>query len=188
MKQELQHIINLCLTEDRSAQEELYHYTFKNLLKSVMIYSKDYNDSKWLFNMGMLKIYRSLGKFNTGTDYLAWASVIIRRTCIDYFRKNKKYTENLSPVDIEDQINKHIDFDTILNQLDTEIIIRAIQNLPENQRIVFSMFELDDYSHVEIETMIGINSNTSKWLLSKAKKNLKEKLAVYYNIKTTSNE
>ena len=62
----------------------------------------------------------------------------------------------------------------MMNNLDAEVIIQVLQKLQEKERIVFSMYELDGYTHKEIQELTGINSNTSKWLLSKAKKSLKE--------------
>ena len=91
MKNQLHHIIEQAKRSERSAQEELYHYTYQNLLNCVLIYSKDNNDANWLFNVGMLSIYKSLDRYIVKTDYLAWASVILRRTAIDHYRKNKKH-------------------------------------------------------------------------------------------------
>ena len=189
MKNQLHHIIAQVKSNVRSAQEELYHYTYQNLLNCVLIYSKDKSDANWLFNVGMLNIYKSLDRYAVKTDYLAWASVILRRTAIDHYRKNKKHQENLAPVDIDDYTNQHQDLNAILEQIDTEIIMTAIQALPEKQRLIFSMYEIDGFSHVDIEKEVGIKKNTSKWLLSKAKASLKESLSQYYShTKNSSHE
>ena len=50
------------------------------------------------------------------------------------------------------------------------------------------MYEIDGYSHIEISEMIGINKNTSKWLLAKSKKSLRQKLNASYSPKNTINE
>lgn len=181
MESQLHHIIKQSNSNVRSAQEKLYHFTYKNLLNCVLIYSKNKSDANWLFNIGMLNIYKSLDRYTLKTDYLAWASVILRRTAIDHYRKSKKHLENLAPVDIDDYTNHYQDLNTILDKIDTEIIMMAIQALPEKQRLIFSMYEIDGYSHVDIEKEVGIKKNTSKWLLSKAKSNLQERLSQYYS-------
>ena len=60
-----------------------------------------------------------------------------------------------------------------MNNLDNDSIIQVLQKLPENERLVFSMYELDGYTHKEIQELTGIKSNTSKWLLAKSKRTLK---------------
>ncbi len=188
MKNEISNIIKAAQQGQRSAQKKLYEHTYTNLLNCVLIYSKDLNDAQWLFNMGMMKVFGSIEKFELGTNYEAWASVILIRSCIDYFRKNKKYNETLVPVVIEDYNDKAIDVNNAINNLETGAIIELVQQLPEKERIVFSMYEIDGYSHVEISEMVGINKNTSKWLLAKSKKALRQKLNAVYNLKNSINE
>jgi len=169
----LDQILQRCKQQDRAAQKQLYSLTYTHLAVAVAVYSKDNSERDWIFNLGMMKIFTSLEKFQAGTNYLGWARTLLVRSAIDHYRKNKKHTDNLTPLDDSKKQITSRDFEEMMNDLETDSIIQLLQKLSERERIVFSMNELDGYSHKEIQELTGINSNTSKWLLAKAKKSLK---------------
>jgi len=51
-----------------------------------------------------------------------------------------------------------------------------IQELPTRYRLVFSLYELDDYSHKDISKMLKISEGTSKSNLHRAKTLLKTRI------------
>ena len=51
---------------------------------------------------------------------------------------------------------------------------KAMAELPEGYRVVFSLFMFEDWSHQEIAEELGITESTSKSQLNRAKKKLKE--------------
>ncbi len=51
-----------------------------------------------------------------------------------------------------------------------------VQELPNQYRLVFCLYELDDHSHQEIAAMLSISESTSKSNLHRAKVILKEKI------------
>ena len=55
-----------------------------------------------------------------------------------------------------------------------EQIKNAIEQLPNGYRVVFNLFMFENYSHVEIATLLEITESTSKSQLFKAKNKLKE--------------
>lgn len=170
----LENIIIRCLIPERTGQKELYDYTYKNLVTAVALYTKDATDRDWVFNLGMLRIFNSLENYQKGTNYLGWARTILVRSAIDHIRKNKTYHDNIAPVEIEDDSISLVSVNDALNTLENEDLIRIIQSLPDNERMIFSMYEIEGYTHKEIEKLTGVKNNTSKWLLSKARKKLKE--------------
>ena len=55
-------------------------------------------------------------------------------------------------------------------------LMQIIQELPDQYRIVFSLYVLDDYSHQEISEMLSISTGTTKSNLHRARLLLKEKI------------
>ena len=187
-RDKLNDIIRDCMKQDRPAQEKLYNHTYGHLLGVALRYTRDREEAEWIFNLAMLKVFKSLNKYASGTNYLAWARTIIVTTSIDHFRKSKKHKELLSPVDFsEDERNGQV-LNDALDKIATEDIIRLIQGLDEKERMIFSMYEIDGYKHREIEKMTGIKSNTSKWLLAQAKKKLRSKASFLLNNNTYTHE
>jgi len=54
--------------------------------------------------------------------------------------------------------------------------MNAIKELPAGYGMVFNMYVIDGYKHKEIGEMLGIDINTSKSQLSRAKKYLQKEL------------
>ena len=51
-----------------------------------------------------------------------------------------------------------------------------VQELPDQYRLVFSLYVLDGYSHKEIGERLGISDGTSKSNLARARKILQKKV------------
>lgn len=60
-----------------------------------------------------------------------------------------------------------------------EKLIEWISGLPDLRRAVFNLYCIDDYSHKEIAHMLGISEKGSAGVLTKARKQLKEKIRHY---------
>lgn len=94
---------------------------------------------------------------------------IVVNTAIDYYRKEHKYDNH---VPIEKANKEENDFDAI-DQLNTEDILKLLQELPSHYRVVFNLYEIEGYSHDEIGEMLKIPVGTSKSHLSRAKQRLR---------------
>jgi RNA polymerase sigma-70 factor, ECF subfamily len=53
----------------------------------------------------------------------------------------------------------------------------ALSELPERQRLVVQLFDLDGFSGAEIGAMLGLNPGTVRWYLHQARRALRERLA-----------
>jgi RNA polymerase sigma factor (sigma-70 family) len=172
---ELRSILSNCKTKSLKDQKILYEYTYTELFHVCLRYTQNQHDAEEVFNIGMLKIFQYIiTDKNEIQNYLGFSSRIFRLTAIDH------YKESLSPVLYNSNLVYENDtyyfVDQAFEKLDVEDIFAIIQGLPHKERIVFSMFEIDGFSHREIALELKINENHSKWLLHNAKKLLKVKL------------
>lgn len=53
----------------------------------------------------------------------------------------------------------------------------ALEELPERQRTIVTLFELEGFSGAEIAEILGISAGTVRWHLHEARRSLREKLA-----------
>ena len=60
--------------------------------------------------------------------------------------------------------------------LSVEAIKKALFELPDGYRVVFSLYLLEGYDHQEIAEILGITEATSKSQYSRAKRKIKEML------------
>ena len=58
-----------------------------------------------------------------------------------------------------------------------EGVAQALAQLPERQRLVVQLFELDGFSGAEIASMLGIPAGTVRWHLHEARRSLRGMLA-----------
>lgn len=184
----LEELIEFCKSGDRKAQRELYEYTYAKLLNASQRYTQGNEEAQWVFNHAMLKVFSNLENYEKNTNYLAWARTIIVKTAIDYLRKRIREDKMVVPIEAHSHDMAVQEINTVLSQLETEAIIGLVQSLPDKERLVFSLYEIDGYSHVDIEKECNINQNTSKWLLAKAKKVLRKKVSEIYQLKKSANE
>jgi RNA polymerase sigma-70 factor, ECF subfamily len=58
-----------------------------------------------------------------------------------------------------------------------DTVMTALSQLPERQRMVVQLFELDGFSGVEIAAMLGVSPGTVRWYLHEARQALRRMLA-----------
>jgi RNA polymerase sigma-70 factor (ECF subfamily) len=73
------------------------------------------------------------------------------------------------------------------NHLHAEDLLKLIDGLPAGYKVVFNLYAIEGYSHKEIGEQLGINENTSKSQLSRARVYLQKQLALVQDDLTKSN-
>ena len=166
------------IRNDRIAQKELYNYIYTNLFHIPNRYRKTKSLAEEIFNDAMIKIFESLNKVNAVDDVLAWSSKILFNTTIDSLRREVKFNERYSyPEELPD-VNTSMN--SALDHLAVEELFESIQSLAPNQMAVFSLYEIDGYSHKEISELLTISVSNSKYLLHAAKKELRTKVETFH--------
>jgi RNA polymerase sigma-70 factor (ECF subfamily) len=64
----------------------------------------------------------------------------------------------------------------ILENLNVEVLLHMVQQLPPAYKMVFNLYAIEGYSHKEISKMLNITEGTSKSNLSKARMKLQDQL------------
>ncbi|WP_417591125.1 RNA polymerase sigma factor [Owenweeksia hongkongensis] len=186
MERQLQKTIKKCLKNDRQAQFDLYQLSFDHLMRTCRRYKRNREDAVYLVNDGFLKILLNLETYDNSRDFFAWASTIMVRTAIDDYRKNKTYTEETdlkdSDADLEFASLKK-GHEQIIEQLTAEEIQDMIFNLPENERVVFNLYESEGYQHREIAEKLNVTERTTKRYLKAAKLKLKKMIEAHSDLK-----
>lgn len=127
-----------------------------------------------------IKVYQNLSKFNFQAKLSTWIAQIAYNTSINYVRKQQREFERMSPMPLPDVYFSTDDPDFQLNKMDVASYLgKLIGELPEQYRIVLSLYHLKEFSYQEIETITGMPDGTVKSYLFRARKILKEKLEQY---------
>jgi RNA polymerase sigma-70 factor (ECF subfamily) len=153
----------------------LYQLYADTIFVTCLKYSKNYADAEDTLQDCFITIFDKIHQYKNKGSFEGWLKRIAINTALQKYRK----TSPLEIVtDIKDQENED-DF-TIENDIyNVDILLEFVQQLPDQYRLVFNLFVLDDYNHKEIAEMLHISQGTSKSNLSRARKLLKEKLIAY---------
>lgn len=123
-----------------------------------------------ILNDSFLSIFKNINQYDIDYSFKAWLRKIVIHKSIDAFRKNKKYKEIHSQVEIE-KIPPEDEVSIVEKDDD---ILSVIQLLPPAYRTVFNLYVMDDYKHHEIAELLQISVGTSKSNLSRAKGKIKK--------------
>ncbi len=185
-------IIEGCLNNDRKSQRLLYEYCFPIMIKVCSRYTINEDEAVESMNASFLKVLKNLTMLKDIESIGGWVKQIAVNTSIDFYRSHKKYTErNKLTIDNEYSTAEHTHFnlDFTESKMDSRVIFKMIQELPNTTREVLNLFAIDGYSHKEVSSKLSISEEASRWHLHKARKLMTEKLEkMNYNLKTKSHE
>jgi len=170
-KKQVTKLVNGCIGNERTAQENLYKHFYAQMLHICYRYLKTNDLAQEAVNEGFLKVFQNIKTYDAQKgDLGAWICTIIIRTAIDYNRKEFKFfTEDYNDQDEGDFFLEPV----ILSKLYAEDILKTIQQLPDATRVIFNLSVIDGYSHKEISTQLNITEGTSRWHLAEGKKKLR---------------
>ena len=166
----LDNLIKSCIKQNRQAQEELYHLYKKTLFVLSLKYCANEVDAEDNLHNSFIEIFTNIKKFDGKGSFEGWMKRITINKAITSYKKNYQLTP------IESDFEAETDIEDVDVDLSLDLILELVQNLPNQYRLVFSLYELDDYSHAEIAKLLSISESTSKSNLHRAKLILKEKI------------
>ncbi len=123
-------------------------------------------------------VFSKLDSFRFESSIGAWIKRIVINNCINYMKKRR-----LEFAELNDNLHHVADDNNSLSAggqpisdevLNVELIQKAIMQLPEGYRVVFSLYAMEGYDHEEIGEILGVTEATSKSQYSRAKARLRE--------------
>ena len=175
-KEEISLLIEGCIRKDRNCQRLLYTHFYSFGMGISLRYSNTKEEAGEIFNDSFLKVFNKIASYKIENSFNGWLRRIIINTALDYYRKNKKYYNQLS---IEDYT---LSYNDVLDDINYEEIAKLIQKLSPAYKTIFNLYVIDGYSHKEIAEIMDISIGASKSGLSRARINLQKMLKEIYNI------
>ena len=168
----LDELIKGCIKQNRKAQEELYTMYKKILFVLCLKYCPNDTEAEDVLHNAFIEILTNIKKFENSGSFEGWMKRITINKAIDSYKK----TFQLVPIKDDYPQETTVD-ESDMNQYSLDYMLSLVQELPNQYRLVFSLYELDDYSHQEIAHLLSISESTSKSNLHRAKVILKEKIS-----------
>ena len=189
-EEQILQIIEDILAGDFNAFEDIVRAYEKNVYNIALRMSGSREDALDISQEAFLKAYRSLRSFRGESKFSVWLYRIVSNTALDYLRtRARRAADSLS---VEDESGESAELaiadesqspETLLERkLTREALQRGLNSLPEDQRKILLLREIEGFSYEEIGKILSIESGTVKSRIFRARKKLCEFLAADGNI------
>jgi RNA polymerase sigma-70 factor (ECF subfamily) len=125
-----------------------------------------------------LKLWNGREKMNNYKNPEAFAMTMTKNYCLD--RLKSKQASNLTIVHNNYQNSENIQRKVEINE-EVEMVFELMKDLPEKQKIIMQMRDVEQYEFSEISQILDINETAIRVSLSRARKTIREQLIKQIN-------
>lgn len=146
---------------------------------------KNEDDSFDVSQEVFIRLYNAAGSFRCESTLKTWLYRMCKNCAYDFMRKYYKHkavslTQNADDEDkIEDIPSESNPEEEVLRSEKIKMVHKAINELPEEQREIIVLRELEGMSYTEISSVLGINEGTVKSRISRGREALRKILEKY---------
>jgi RNA polymerase sigma factor (sigma-70 family) len=174
--EDFREIIEACISGDDRAREKLYRMLAPKMFGLCLRYAKNSTEAEDNLQDGFLTVFTKMKDFRHEGSFEGWVRRIMVNISVDRYRKKQQ----LVLVDEMKKLDSPTSDEEAMAGLPLEDLVRVIQELPPKYRMVFNLYVMDGYNHLEISKELGISEGTSKSDLSRARQILRNKLQRQY--------
>lgn len=174
----LQWAVRACAVQnDEFAKEFIYKKMYGYVTVVVSRYIKSIHDTEELVNETFIKAFKAIHKFSYSEEneekmenfFYGWIGRIAANLSIDHLRSKKQFHAQ------DDSTETELMYVSVSPSSDLEVedIMKLLNKIPDIQRAIFNLYELEGYSHEEIAKKLNIPESTSRTYLTRGKQKLR---------------
>ncbi len=178
-------------TGDRESFARFIDETSGRVYRTALRITGNKQDAEDALQETYIKAYHSLPKFENRSSLATWLHRIAVNEALMVLRTHKTLTVSVedpypSNNESEGEEMEITDFcclpeTELLTNESRQFLDEAVQNLPEQFRVVFVMRDIEGLSIRETAEVLGISENNVKIRLMRARLSLRQKLSKYFN-------
>ncbi|MDN5286809.1 MAG: sigma-70 family polymerase sigma factor [Mucilaginibacter sp.] len=172
-------LIEQTLAGNQSAYADLIKRHQRFVFTLAMRFAKSREDAEEVAQDCFIKAYRSLASFQGQSKFSTWLYSIVYTTAMTFLRKKRVVTDSIDDENTYMQVeNRESSYDTdnVENKSRSYYLNQAIEQLLPDDAIIITLFYKGEQSLEEIAQALGIEANTVKVKLFRARQRLKDKL------------
>lgn len=166
-----QEIIDQCREGSQKAQFKLYKLYYKSMYSVSLRIVNDESEAEDVMQEAFLSAFEKISTYRGEVSFGAWLKKVVINRSLDCLKKRKARFEEL-----DERTMELPDLKEPVSGVDTGMIQRAIQCLPDGYRTILSLFLIEGYDHEEISEILGISNAASRTQYSRAKSKLRDYL------------
>lgn len=164
-------LIKACIKNNRTAQNELFRKYKDTLYFTSLKYCRNEADAEDNLHDAFITIFQKLKTYKSQGSFEGWMKRITIFKAIDKYKTKKPLNIEIKEDILEDEVIVEKEENLSLNQL-----LALIQDLPDQYRLVFNLYQMDGFSHKEIASFLNISEGTSKSNYHRSKLILRDKI------------
>ncbi len=168
--------IDACKQGEREALGNLYKAYSDRLKRICLHYVEDESTAEDILHDAFIIIFTSINSLKDNSKLEGWMITIVRNLSLRFLQSTEKSNILLSSLG-KDVLSEEDDKE---KNIELELLLSAIELLPEGNREIFKLSVLDGLSHKEIGDLLSINPHSSSSQLARAKKMLRVILIKYW--------
>lgn len=155
------------------------NYVFTLTLRLI----KSREDAEEIAQDVFVKAYRSLADFRGESKFSTWLYTITNTTCITFLRKKKLEVHSLANekvFEMADSKDSAFRANIIEQKSRVSMVNKAIAMLSPDDAEIITLFYKAEQNLEEIARILGLEANTAKVRLHRARGRLKEKMETHF--------
>jgi RNA polymerase sigma factor (sigma-70 family) len=176
-------IISKVLSGDQQAYAILVNRYQSYVFTLSLRFTKNREDAEEVSQDIFIKAYRALADFKGTSKFSTWLYTIVNNTCITFLRKKRLQTHSLDNegvFEVADSQDSGLRANMVEQKSKVAMVNEAIKMLNPDDAEIITLFYKSEQSLEEIAQILGLETNTAKVRLHRARTRLKEKMERYF--------
>ncbi|MBL7740536.1 MAG: RNA polymerase sigma factor [Chitinophagaceae bacterium] len=177
-------IISLVLRGDQQAYATLVNRYQNYVFTLSLRFTKNREDAEEVSQDIFIKAYKALADFKGNSKFSTWLYTIVNNTCITFLRKKKLDTHSLDKegvFEVADSQDSGFRANLVEQKSKVAMVNHAINMLSPDDAEIITLFYKSEQSLEEIAQILGLETNTAKVRLHRARTRLKEKMEKHFS-------
>jgi RNA polymerase sigma factor (sigma-70 family) len=176
-------IISLVLKGDHNAYALLVERYKSYVFTLTLRFTKNREDAEEVSQDIFVKAYRSLADFKGTAKFSTWLYTVVNTTCITFLRKKRLDIRSLDDertFEVADSQDSGFRANLVEQKSRQNMVNQAIAMLNPDDAEIITLFYKSEQSLEEISQILGVEVNTAKVRLHRARTRLKDKMEKYF--------
>ena len=166
----LREIISLCQAKNQQAEKAFFLRFAPRIMTICRRYASQNVEAQDFMQECFIHVFEKINLYDEAKGpFEGWLYRVCTNTVLQLLRKSKREITMVFPEELPEQELTETEFEIIPK----ELILNAIQQLPNGYRQVLNLFIFEGWTHQEIGNTLQIAPATSRSQLTRAKKMLK---------------
>jgi len=164
---------------DEQAFEQLVAKYERAVFNTIYRYIGAYDDVEDIAQEVFLRVWRHAGKFKGRSKFSTWLYRITANQCLSYRSKHRQAPASLDGMVEKGTVPKTLQTERDIAQRErVQVIQKALDELPERQRMALVLSQYDGMSYKEIAATMNVSVGSVESLIFRARTALREKFNI----------